>query len=81
MKTAVIIGGTSGIGESVVEKLSGYGKVIFGGRDVENAAAICDRLGKDVQFIPVDLLKDSSIIEFHEQVIIETKSEILGFFN
>jgi NAD(P)-dependent dehydrogenase (short-subunit alcohol dehydrogenase family) len=60
-KSALITGGTSGIGEAAVEMFATEGcRVLFTGRDEEKADAVCKRLASwaDVRFVRADVRRD-----------------------
>jgi NAD(P)-dependent dehydrogenase (short-subunit alcohol dehydrogenase family) len=54
-KKAVVLGGTHGIGEAIVEDLlAGGAEVLLTGRDEKNLAAAAERLGPKVHVVRVD---------------------------
>ena len=56
-KTAVITGGTSGIGEASAEVFAAEGaKVIIAGRSEEKGQKIADRLGANVFYKRTDVI-------------------------
>ena len=62
-KTAVITGGTSGIGEATVELFVAQGaNVLFTGRNVEKGNAIASRLGDSARFTAGDVLNEDDIV-------------------
>lgn len=55
-KTAVVTGGTSGIGKAVAEEFVGHGsEVIVSGRDEEKGRAAAEEIGRDCDFVRCDM--------------------------
>lgn len=62
--TAVILGGTSGIGRALAERLAGEGmSVVISGRDAARAQAIAAEIGPSVSGIAVDLAEPATLRE------------------
>lgn len=61
-KTAVITGGTSGIGEAAAELFAAEGaRVIIAGRSEEKGEKIAERLGKNVMYQRADVTREADI--------------------
>ena len=59
---AIIVGGTSGIGRAVAERLSARGEsVVITGRDAERAAAVAAEIGGGVRALALDLGRPEEI--------------------
>lgn len=62
--TAVILGGTSGIGRALAERLAGEGmSVVISGRDAARAQAVAAEIGPSVSGIAVDLAAPATLRE------------------
>jgi NAD(P)-dependent dehydrogenase (short-subunit alcohol dehydrogenase family) len=62
--TAVILGGTSGIGRSLAERLAAEGmSVVISGRDAARAQAIAAEIGPSVTGVAVDLAQPATLRE------------------
>jgi len=73
-KTAVITGGTSGIGEATAEIFVAEGaKVIIAGRSESKGKAVADRLGENAIYQRTDVMKEEDI-----QELIDLAVERLG---
>ncbi len=60
--TAVILGGTSGIGHELASRLAGDGmSVVISGRDADRAQAVAAEIGPNVTGIAVDLAEPATI--------------------
>jgi NAD(P)-dependent dehydrogenase (short-subunit alcohol dehydrogenase family) len=60
--TAVILGGTSGIGRSLAERLAAEGmSVVISGRDAARAQAIAAEIGPSVTGVAVDLAQPATL--------------------
>ena len=69
-KTALITGGTSGIGEATLELFIAEGaKVLFTGRSVEKGQQIAERLGPNAQFFCADVTSEAAIKASVEQTV------------
>lgn len=63
-RTAVVLGGTSGIGKEIVKSLAAKGsKVYLSGRTIESAASAAAEIGLGAVGIAVDLSEPESIAE------------------
>ena len=63
-QTAVIIGGTSGIGKKLAEMLAQRGeKVFISGRDKARAQAVAKEIGGDVHGLGLDLAQPQTIAD------------------
>jgi NAD(P)-dependent dehydrogenase (short-subunit alcohol dehydrogenase family) len=61
-RQAVVVGGTSGIGRVVAERLAGRGDtVIVTGRDAARAAAVAGEIGERVRGLALDLTRPAEI--------------------
>lgn len=61
-RTALITGGTSGIGEATVELFVAEGaKVMIAGRNATKGAAMVDALGESVRFVSMDVTRETDI--------------------
>jgi NAD(P)-dependent dehydrogenase (short-subunit alcohol dehydrogenase family) len=66
---AVVVGGTSGIGKVVAERLAGRGETVFvTGRDAERAAAVAEKLGERARGLSLDLTRPAEIASRLEDV-------------
>ena len=60
--TAVILGGTSGIGRELASRLAADGmSVVISGRDAARAQAVAAEIGPSVRGIAVDLAEPTTI--------------------
>ncbi len=63
-QTAVIIGGTSGIGRKLAETLAQRGEQVFiSGRDKARAQAVCKEIGGNVHGLGLDLAQPQTIAD------------------
>jgi NAD(P)-dependent dehydrogenase (short-subunit alcohol dehydrogenase family) len=61
-RQAVVVGGTSGIGRVVAERLASRGDaVVVTGRDVKRAATVADEIGEGARGLPLDLTRPGEI--------------------
>jgi NAD(P)-dependent dehydrogenase (short-subunit alcohol dehydrogenase family) len=68
-RQAVVVGGTSGIGKVVAERLAGRGEtVVVTGRDSERAAAVAGKLGERARGLALDLTRPAEIASRLEDV-------------
>ena len=66
-KKTIIVGGTSGIGKSIVEKFSAEGAcIVFGGRSEEKGNQIANTL-ENTNFLYCDITKKESVKIFFEK--------------
>jgi NAD(P)-dependent dehydrogenase (short-subunit alcohol dehydrogenase family) len=69
-KTALITGGTSGIGEATVALFVAEGaKVLFTGRDAGKGSSIEAQLGKNARFFHADVLHEKEIQASVDQTV------------
>jgi len=69
-KTAVITGGTSGIGEAAAEVFVREGaRVIIAGRSEEKGRAIADRLGESAVYYRADVTREDDIRNLIQQAV------------
>jgi NAD(P)-dependent dehydrogenase (short-subunit alcohol dehydrogenase family) len=62
MTTALVTGGTRGLGLQTARELAGFGWTVFlGARDPERGAAAAAGIGGDVRPVPLDVLSDASV--------------------
>ena len=63
-RTAVVLGGTQGIGKEIVKSLASQGsKVILSGRTAESAGAAAAEIGMGVEGIALDLAEPTTIAD------------------
>jgi NAD(P)-dependent dehydrogenase (short-subunit alcohol dehydrogenase family) len=68
-RTALVTGGTAGIGRACAELLAGAGaSVVITGRDADRGRAVAARLGGQVRFVRADLADADSVTSLVEQV-------------
>ena len=61
-RVALIVGGTSGIGEATVRLFKAEGsKVVIGGRNEARGAKIADECGDEASFFHVDVMKEAEV--------------------
>jgi NAD(P)-dependent dehydrogenase (short-subunit alcohol dehydrogenase family) len=61
-RQAVVVGGTSGIGRVVAERLAGRGDtVVVTGRDTERAEVVAGEIGEDARGLALDLTRPAEI--------------------
>jgi NAD(P)-dependent dehydrogenase (short-subunit alcohol dehydrogenase family) len=62
--SAVVTGGASGLGLATVEKLLSQGaKVVIADLPTSEGAAVADRLGSSVRFVPADVTSEQQMLE------------------
>jgi NAD(P)-dependent dehydrogenase (short-subunit alcohol dehydrogenase family) len=68
-RTALVTGGTAGIGLACAELLAGAGaSVVITGRDADRGRAVAARLGGQVRFVRADLADADSVTSLVEEV-------------
>jgi len=68
-RQAVVVGGTSGIGRVVAERLSGRGDaVVLTGRDLRRAEAVAGEIGEGARGLALDLTRPAEIASRVESV-------------
>ena len=68
-QTAVVIGGTSGMGKKLAEMLAQRGeKVFISGRDKARAQAVAKEIGADVRGLGLDLTQPQTIADAVKEV-------------
>jgi NAD(P)-dependent dehydrogenase (short-subunit alcohol dehydrogenase family) len=71
---AVITGGATGLGYAIAQRMLASGaRVTLWDRDGAAAAAACDRLGAQAQWVAVDVADHASVVEATRQTLAQTQ--------